>query len=418
MSLVEAKHRVIIDGTELKCSHWSVNTGSFGSIGSVAITTNRKRLKAAGIKLIGLRELDRPIPIDVHVELPGQPSYQIFGGSYDYNTIDWTAEEVTIAGRDWSKTMLESESGLGANASDIKRVVTDLAKIHGLNPIVTDPPVQIGVKLNETQTLNMSNQSHWNMLWKLALKCGFEVRVTPHKDLYFGPPPEITSKRELIWKPPTAMVDATPLLSLNTKNNVHESKTFSVQVISYDHGKNQVTRGQAVVLGSDQINNSGSAFYKNGKIVASISNKFIKSGTYWAAAGSGVAATLATELQSHPTYRFYSSGLSPEEANALALNFAKQIAKREFIIQGAFRIAPSFQAHDRILLDAYDHDGVTKDDLEGYGGKEYTVVQVNHRWDMPQGSGPSTQGYATQFNAVAIPPGISDNVAGAFQSWF
>lgn len=398
-----------IGGKDLRILSFSTTVGSFGSIGTISITTNRKQLREAEIKLIGLRE-QKVVTMDLFVNLDGKKKVQIFGGAYDNNAVRWSQEQVTLTGRDWSRSLIETSSAVSETSPDIQKIVTKIAQIHGLKPIIAPTTMQPGVEYKGEKSLNMSTQTHWSILQKLAQICGFEVRVSHHKELYFGPPPKDSPLRTLTWRPAPADVDATPLHDdFTTQNNVSRNKTFSVKVMSYNQTTNNTVAGEAVVLGSDEFNVSsssgGTTINKNGQFVLSLTNSFVKSGTYYSAAGPAVATQLTDTLKGSPTYRFNVPGLTPAQAIDRAKEIALDIAKREFVVESSVRPILDFAPHDRIALRC----GIPEDDLEGYSGRDYTAVRVGHSWSMQEGM-------KSSFSALAIPPGLSDDAAGALSS--
>lgn len=401
---------VLVNKIEIPVESWSVTVGAFGSIGTVTIGTSRQALQKKEIDLLSLEDDSLIVPIDVHIDVDGEKT-QIFGGSYDSNNGSFPPESVSFTGRDWAASMMDFQSAEQSGDGRAAPIVERLCNFHGLTPRITNSNVNIGTEVNGESFYMATPQPHWSILHKLAHMCNFEVRVTPQKELFFGPPNTNPPKRVFHYLPRGGEEGTTPLLSLQTENNIRRNKTFFVRVISYDPSKDQVVEGEAVCVGNDVFNaqTSGAFSYQNGKYVLGISNnQFVKSGVYSGAPATVQSLQLADLKKNKPVYYFHATGLTAQQAYDQALAIAMEIAKREFVVKGTISALPELQPHDRMQIK--ERFG---GELERYAGRDYTISGVTHTFNMPK-PGSGGDGHLTQFSALAIPPGISDDPNGGF----
>jgi len=404
---------VLIDKQEVPCKGWNITGGAFGSVGTVRLTTTCEMLDAAGVDLVGLVDASKIIPIDVFIDIDGKKT-QIFGGFYDDNDGEWPQEEITLNGRDWAGLLMDKKSCIAGETKTVERIVTELCQFSGITPQITgNADVKPGTDLNGANILTMGPQEHWSVIQKLAQFLGYEVTVLPQKILVFGPPDLNPPQRTFHYKAdPGSKPDLIKLLKLHTKNNNRRNKTFRVVVTSWDQQRVARSTGQAVVLGDDVSNTGlGKSTYNpsTGQIQTSISTGgSIPAGIYGGSSGPIVSNTIDDKLKDKPIFRFNRSGLSPAQAQKEADSIAQDLAKREFVITGVISGMPEIKAHDRLTIE--DHE---KGLLKPFASRGYSIVGFEHSFSMNE----RNTEYTTKFSAVAIPPGISDDVSATFANW-
>ena len=416
-TIAKTTQTITIQDIEVEARNWLVSVGTAGAIGRAQFTVSKAMLKAAGVDLLSLSEASETPEVYIKVRPSDGNEEIIFGGVYDNHDIDHDNDTTVINALDWAARLVTEKRVLtdinyrNKTPSDI---ATEIAEKFGFTPKVEPTPggVKAGLIFNRDAVFSSEPQPIWNVLLLLARDLAFEVRITPNKELIFAPVDPEEEPLVLHYKPKPGNDDVIPVRGLHTHHSPRRNKTFQVQVLSFRPNKAQVTKAQAVALGTEQVKTSGPTTVVGNTIISSISNNSIPSGVYWGAAGAGVKNQLSSSLQGKPVYTFRIPGLTPEQAQLKAASIAKEIAKRELVVTGVVAGRLDVTPQRPIVIEESEPD-----ELQGYAGKSLAILKVEHSFSMNMPGEYKGRGFQTKFTALALPLGGTSDVAKALANW-
>jgi len=391
---------ITIGGITLQFTRWLVEAGSLGTVGKVNIETTRTMLKKAGIRL---QDMQQPVEIGITASDGDRSTRKVFGGIFEHKETAYLQDEVTLTGRDWSALLMDENrtlEGMGLRGTETpSQIASQIARVYGMTPLVDPSPMPPPNPLTANlppQKRSLPAQPPWGILQRLAKEIGFECFCTPAKELVFKQQQD-SSPLSMIWKPNPLTISnrdsgGIPLLDLRSGYAPRRNKTFRVEVKSTK---------------PNSLERSGTSLYQVGEDqgVSGLLNVFnpLKAGTYVGATGGSGNGV--------PVYTFQKHGLSQDQCNQKAVAIARDIARREITIDGVICGYPDLKPQDNINLIE-----TVQGDLDELAGRNFTVVNVNHSYGIPQlGAG---DGFLTRFQALSIPPGATldalQNLLGLF----
>lgn len=399
-----------IAGLPAPVTDFSIQSGSYGSVGHADIGTSITALRAANIDLTGL-SIDLPAGIEIGLWLTADGvKTKIFGGEYVKGEWDYDADEVKIFCRDFAGVLVDQKrilsqtegeaqtitvpgenptsGGVSTQNQTLQNIVTQIAKQFSLTPVFNLDPgsnIDIGTIYGTNEaggtadTVFMTTpQSLWATLNQLARDTGNEVYVTPSKELVFGIPgagaPQIVGSYKMNPVPSGAVA----LRDLRIVHNVRRNSSFRVQVISYNPSVPQIVLGEAYVVGTN--------LSTNGQVQ-------IKPGLWSGSDIDTINSSVGSNSKQIPLYSFHIDGLTQAQADARAMAIAADIAKREFVVSASPDIIPGIIPMNQIrLVGALD---------QNFLGQTYYAQSFRHSFGMPTKRG-KRAGLVTYFMALDI----------------
>jgi phage protein D len=177
-------------------------------------------------------------------------------GPIDSIDIESPDNTVEVGGRDFSKSLIDTQTYENFTNQTASQIATTIAQRHGLAAVVqaTTTPVGATDADTNTTTRNTRRESEWDLLTKLARDEGFVVYVRG-KTLYFQPDSEPTgTPYKLVYKP--ANVDGTQqsgnMIKLRRSRTLTLAGSITVTVISHNRDT-----GAAVTATATLTANSG-----------------------------------------------------------------------------------------------------------------------------------------------------------------
>lgn len=371
---------VVVAGQDIPCLSWKVVLSSNGTIATVNAETTVSLLQAYGIDLLDDISATDGAEVDIYAGYDGSSTH-IFGGVLDTFDPDFKSDRVKIAGRDHGAVLADSKdvvSKINYKNQTIGQIVQQIADQNGLTANDTDPGIKAGPVLWDENNYTPHPQPWWSILQHLAEQVGYEVYVTPDKELYFGPE-QSAGSFEFSWGAPPDSGAQYPLIELKGSYSPRNNANFTVKVISYHPQYAQHVSGTA----SPSSNVLRGRRRKSKTEIVTLRGNTGRS-------SRGRSGSKPSKL---PTYTYRLDGLTPEQANKKAQGIADDIAKREVIIEGKLEGLPSLKIHSNLTLQEKTLP------LLGFDGLDYSVSEVTHSFGMP-GSG-SEGGYMTEFKAMA-----------------
>jgi hypothetical protein len=386
---------------------WDVTLAAYGSAGMVSVTLALRggdHPMSVGPGVASADQLVRNlltatqttlVTIDVYVGRPNSPTRwnsadltQVFSGYLDLVDWEFDTDTVTITGRDASSLLMDSRtlSNFGNLTPD--QIATQFAKDVGLTPLVTHVKTLAG-SFYQQDTIHMGYvpRQKWDILLYLARSVGFDVFVTPQRQLYFGPPPQPTTPPLVFsWLDPAAPF-GTALMRCKITHSPRRNRTFKVLVKSYHPKTTQIITGTSIVLGIP---------------IPTETTKTLPAGTYrgQGPAGSLVFNELTAALEGKPVYQFHVAGLTPDQAQKRAEAIAQNIARHELIadiaVEGNAAITPQTVLSFRGLG-------------HGFDTQAFYPQRVRHIFQVPQGRGGQNEGWITEVTALNLPPSAVDD---------
>lgn len=378
-----------IGGHDMPFTRFSNTGGAYGSVGHVTIYTTLTNLQSIDLDLFQLTSGSPglvEVTISVQQNPPDQPATggygggaqptqssstttRIFGGEYLRTDFDLDTDTVTIHARDWAGVLVDQKRILTKIGKAIEKTLAPLAPgrvtaagISNENQKISDIVTSICTEFGFTPVLNLSSsgrnptvgtlygsadqsfitvpQSLWTILNQLARDTGYDVYVTPNKELVFGEPGVGLDTLQLVWNVTPAQGQM-PCKNTRIEHHPRRNSTFRVLVISYDPGLAQTTLGRATYIGANYAGQHGlSAGLSTGQAAVTADKNIL-------ALQSGGASLSATQI---PLYTFNLDGLSADQATLRAQTIATDIAKRELILSTQIDGLPSILPTQMIRL--------------------------------------------------------------------
>lgn len=422
-----------IGGMNVPVYRFNITGGSYGSVGHLTLHCTQAALDAAKIDLFtltsgspGFTEVDLSATQRAPSSTPAggystqqQPSStetRIFGGEYVTTEYDMDTDEVVVHARDWAGVLVDQKrvltkisnaiqkalqplapgrvtaAGISNENQKVGNIVTSIAQEFGFNPVLNlssgglNPTVGT-LYGSADQSFVTVPQSMWTILNQLARDTGYDVYVTPKKDLVFGEPGAGLDTIQLSWNqaPGDGQV---PCKDLKITHHPRRNSTFRVLVMSYDPSKGQTTLGRATYIGNNFAGQHGLSGGLNTGQAAVTADKNIL------ALQQGGANLGTTQI---PLYSFNLDGLSADQANIKAQSIATDIAKRELILSAQIEGMPSLLPTQKVTL-------VGKNLRSDFTGNTFYVSNYTHTFTMPTGGrGNHHDGWTTKITALNIP---------------
>jgi hypothetical protein len=380
---------LVIGGQEVPTDTFTVTGGAYGSTGSLSSTTSIAALEEAGLDIVALSIADPgSLPVDLYVSGGQFEQMHWFSGEYVTGDFDYNADQVTVHARDWSGPLVdekraltsllggggalapeEKESGISTQNQKLSQIVTQIAEQFSLTPDlrlnskVSNADANYGTVFGDSTDTILTTvpRSLWGVLNQLARHSGNIVYVTPEKHLVFGEAGAGLDTLDFSWRQNGP--DKLPLLRLRITHNPRRNMTFRVLVKSYDPTTQQLTNGQAYVIGSDYSTDGGST---------------VHAGSWGSAQSASIASAVGTGKGSKknaiPVYTYHVDGLTAAQAQTRAESIASDIAKRELVAHCAADAIPDMAPGQPATL-----AGLINDEFAAH---TYYVTAFNHRFHV------------------------------------
>lgn len=338
----------MIGDSQMPTDSFTVTGGAYGSTGSLVSTTSIAAMEQAGANIVQA-SIASPgsLPVDLYISEDGAPEEHLFSGEYLTGDFNYRADLITIHARDWSGPLVDQKRALtnlisgssaalapeekpvGINTQNqtISKLVTQIANQFSLTPDlrlnsnISNGDADFGAVFGDTTDtiLTTTPQTPWGILTKLAKQTGNIVYVTPEKHLVFGEAGAGLDKLTFTWR---QTAGGLPLLDLRITHNPRRNLTFRVLVKSYDPTLQQLTSGQAYVIGTNYSTDSGSTVHAGSWGGANASQ-----------ISSAVGTGKGTGKNAIPVYTYHVDGLTASQAQTRAESIAADIAKRELVAE-------------------------------------------------------------------------------------
>lgn len=427
---------VSVGGSTIPFTKFNMVGGAYGSVGHVTITTSFSALNDIKVDLFTLTSGSPGfVEVDIAVQqtpqqqsqyggyggggaAPSPPSSQstrIFGGEYLRTDFDLDADTVTIHARDWAGVLVDQKRILTKIGKAIEQVLAPLAPGRVTVAGISNENQKVGNIINSicaefgfTPVLNLSSsgrnptvgtlygsadqsfitvpQSLWTIVNQLARDTGYDVYVTPKKELVFGEPGAGLDTLQLVWNKAPEQGQL-PCRNTRIEHHPRRNSTFRVLVISYDPTLAQATLGRATYIGPSYAGQHGLTAGLNTGQSAITADKNIL------ALQQGGANIGSSQI---PLYTFNLDGLSSDQATLKAQSIATDISKRELILSATIDGLPSVLPTQMIRLSG---DMPTE-----FSEPIFYVSGYDQTFTMPSaGSHQAEGGWTTRITALNIP---------------
>lgn len=424
-----------IGGSALPITNFSITGGAFGTVGSLMFTTTQAMLDIQKLDLFNLTSASPAfveVILSVTAVTPAQPSpggysnagsqpasttTRLFGGEYVKTEFNLDDDTVVVHARDYAGVLVDQKRILTKIGKAVEKVLAPLAPgrvtvagISNENQQVGNIVQSIAAEFGFNAVLNLSGsnrnptvgtlygsadqsflqvpQSLWMILNSLARDTGYDVYVTPSRDLVFGEPGAGQPTLNLTWN--VAPQDG-QLACHTTKIEHHprRNSTFRVLVISYDPTHAQATLGRATYVAGNFAGQHGLSPGLSSGSAAITADKNILG--IQSVKGSNVGVTQI------PLYSFHVDGLSADQANMKAEAVAVDIAKRELVLTTTIEGYPTILPTQKINL-----SGDLRTD---FSSAPFYVSGYQQTFTLPGGGGGSKggAGWVTKITALNIP---------------
>lgn len=392
----------LINGLEVPIKAWRIKTGCYGSISSVTFTTSRKMLTTKNLTISELISAQgAPIPIDVYVTLGNNQPVHLFGGCIDGLSVEYDSDLVIITGRDWASELVDARRVLNLKEYTNKtpsQIAEAIATNYGLTPLVVPTPngMLAGSFFKNDAVLSRQSRPAWTTLVWLAQQIGFQVYVTPARELVFSPIKENAPPANLIWKPLPNNPPGVVVKGLNFRHSIKRNRTFRVRVISYHPKTTQTTTNYVVILGESVP--VPTAVSKS----SAPRKSHIAAGYYRGAAGQNCSELLTSAGLGIPTYTFNYSGLTPDQCKMKAEAIAEDIAHKLFVVTclvtGNTDIYPLQPVK---LFGEIDPELI---------GATFFINGLEHAYEQPlEGGTAQSAGFITHITMNTLPPNATED---------
>lgn len=415
-----------IGGTVMPFTKFSMTGGAFGTVGHVAITTTSAALQQVNLDLFTLTSGSPGfVEVSIAVQQTQQTQSQdggyantsgsqssstrFFGGEYIRTEFDLDADIITIHARDWAGVLVDQKRILTKIGLAVEKVLAPLAPgrvsaagISNENQKISDIVTSICTEFGFKPVLNLSAsgrnptvgtlygsadqsfitipQSLWTVLNQLARDTGYDVYVTPTKELVFGEPGVGQDTLQLTYNVAPASGQL-PCKHTTVEHHPRRNSTFRVLVMSYDPSLGQTTLGRATYVGANFGGQHGlSAGLSTGQAAVSADKNL---------------AALKQSSSQVPLYSFNLDGLSADQATLKAQAIATDIAKRELILTTTIDGLPSVLPTQMIRLSG--------DVPPAFSEPTFYVSAYNQTFTLPEQHSHGNSGWSTRITALNIP---------------
>lgn len=358
---------VMIGGHVVPASKFTIVGGAYGSVGHLTLTTTFTMLYDIKLNIFELTS-GSPGLVEVSVDVqqlytppPSTGGYdgsprtsrgvgaikRIFGGEYLRTEYSLDNDTVTITARDWAGVLVDQKrvltkigkaiqqvlaplvpgrvtvQGISNENQKVSQIINSIADEFGFKAVLhlsddgRDPTVGT-LYGSQDQSFITVPQSLWTILNQLARDTGYDVYVTPARELVFGEPGVGLDTLNFSWNvvPQSGQY---PCKQLRLEHHPRRNSTFRCLVISYDPTKAQTTLGRATYIGANYAGQHG--------ITAGLST-----GQAAVTTDANIAA-LRLSVSQIPLYTFHIDGLTTEQATLKAQSIAMDIAKKQLILR-------------------------------------------------------------------------------------
>ena len=416
---------VRIAGVSVPINGFRATSGSYGSLGHISMTTSLRLLTDAGVDLFGLTSGSAgPVEVVVTAKMPGQPETRLFGG--EHMTTRWVYDRnlIEIHARDYAGVLVDqrrvltkignaaiaalqplvpgqtlNSAGVSVQNQKLGQIITSIAQEFGFTPVLhlDDGNPTYGTLYGSQDTVFMAvPQSLWSILNTLARDTGYDVYVTPNKELVFGTPGAGSRKLQLTFGEPVVPEGFVPCKELLIDHSPRRNSTFRVLVMSYDPAKRQTGIGRANYVGLNMVGSAGlKAGLWTGTDALAVDKKF---------------AELNRNSHQVPLYTFHFDGLTASQAQDKAAAIAIDSAKRELVLHAAIDGDPTLLPTQPLQLQG-------KVD-PSFAANTFYLNSIEHHFQMhaSQGQqrthGSSHGGFWTRVVALDIPTRGTGNENG------
>lgn len=333
----------------------------------------------------------------------GSPN--IFGGEYLSADWDYDHDDVVIHARDYAGVLVDqrrvltniaqnvigvlapgqvqNSGGISTQNQTITQIVTSIAKQFGFTPVINlqagNNPTVGTIYGNDDVVFTTIPQSLWAVLNKFALDLGYEVYVTPKRELVFGIAGAGTTPIKISYNVQGAFPGTVPCLGLKINHNPRRNSSFRVLVISYDPGNAQLTTGRATAIGSN-LGGTGS--------------QKVQAGVWTGTNAQTIDAQFLSAGSQIPLYTFHIDGLTQAQAQTRAIAIANDIQRREMILKASIDGFPMIYPGQQISV-----SGNVDSDV---AGKTFYVSKFHHTFSMPKKAEKGESGFMTHIEALNI----------------
>lgn len=410
-NVVQIVPQFLVGGEPVPISAYDVTLGTYGSAGHANLTTSRSLLRSEGVDLVALAsQAATSLEVGLTLELDGD-TVKLFGGEYVSASWEYDSDVVSIHCRDYAGLLTDqkrvistiaqktaqalapgqnaSSGGISNQNQSLSQLVTAIANEFNLTPVLNiqesnDPTV--GSILGSSDTVFMPTpKSLWGILCRLARETGYDVHVTPQRELVFGLPGTGGQPLALAYNVPGAYGQGLiPCRGLSIQHNPRRNLSFRVLVLSYDPAKGQTTRGEAYVIGSNASVN-GSTTVNPGAWSGPQATQITNSLNEPSAARGG-------NLQI-PLYTIRTDGLTQAQAQQKATAIAGDISKRELILQATIDTTPGIVPLNLLTI--------TGDVEAEFSGHKFYVNSARHVYRQPGARSPRGE-VSTRIGALDV----------------
>lgn len=419
-----------VGGLSIPVYEFSMTGGAYGSVGHISITCTATLLKQLKVDLFALTS-GSPGYVEVDLSVtqasssppvaggyaPVQSSStttRIFGGEYVRTDYTLDTDIVQIHARDWAGVLVDQKriltkigkaveqvsaplapgrvtiAGISNENQKISNIVASICTEFGFNPILNLSSDSLNPTVgtlygSADQSFITIPQSLWTILNQLARDTGYDVYVTPAKDLVFGEPGVGLPTLQLTFNVAPGQGQL-PCRNVRIEHHPRRNSTFRVLVISYNPSTRQATLGRATYIGAQYAGQHGLKAGLNTGQAAVASDASILG-----LQKSGVNLS-TTQI---PLYTFNLDGLSPDQATLRAQSIATDIAKRELILTATIDGLPSIRPTQKITL-----SGDVSTDLSS---STFYISGFEQTFSMPGHGSHASSGWSTRITALNIP---------------
>lgn len=422
-----------IGGRALPITNFQMTGGSYGSVGHLTVRTTQTILDQIHLDIFALTS-GAPGFVEVVLSVTAQASYgaspggyvtagqpagqptttRIFGGEYIRTSYSFDDDTVELHARDWAGVLVDqkriltklggaarqvfaplapgrvSTAGISNENQKVGSIVTAIAQEFGFNPVLhlakdgRNPSVGTVYGSNDQSFITIP-QSLWTVLNQLARDTGYDVYVTPTKDLVFGEPGAGLPTLNLTWNV-APQNDQLPCRSTKIEHHPRRNSTFRVLVRSYDPTSATTTLGRATYIAGNFAGQHGlAAGLSSGNAAVTADNQILA----LQKAGNNISVTQI------PLYSFHFDGLSTDQVTLKAESIATDIAKRELILTTTIDGYPGLLPTQMIRLSG--------DMKAEFSSPTYYISGYSQTFTLPTGSGKADSGWVTHITALSIP---------------
>lgn len=373
-----------IDGHVIPVVSMSASASTQANLGQLQAEASLALLQEEQLEIVRLAQsMQGELPIDGYMGYEDSLVH-VFGGVLDgcRYTSGFVFQITAIDHAAVFTDGKESIAKIEYKNQTVSQIIEQMAGAFDFIPKIEDCDARPGVEMFDESHFIPHSQDWWSIIQKLARDNGRVAYVTPDKELVFEKPNSKNTHTVVFGAGPGSNVE-NPILDWDFAYSPRRNQDFDVRVVSYHPQHAQLVEGYSDLPDS---------------VVAKMSKKGKNKGFAVQVGKSGIGHKRSLKSSSKPSKRpvmnFNAEGLTPEAATARAEAIARDIAKRNRIIELTIEGNLTMWPNDKVSLVEDQIDAM------GYAG-EYTITERTHSWSMPQGSSGSgsTSGLTTKLTA-------------------